>query len=667
MSELTVPTAQPETVLTKFIDRLRIPPTLRPSPHEALPSLTVCMRTTQVQLHSQLPPTTVWAYDGHYPGPTFDVRRGQRIRVAWVNEITGKSPVTDVHVDGDIHPMNDLGLSGATPNPDVVQLPAWTVVHLHGGRTSGGHDGWTENAVLSGGVQLSEYPNDQPAMGLWYHDHAMDVTRFNVMAGLAGMYLIRDDEEAALNLPSGEHEVPLIIQDGNVTTEPNGTPTGNLLHKTAGPLPFFGPLTLVNGVLWPHLEVQPRWYRFRVLNASLTRVYRLILLGQDDQPVSPKIIQQIGTDQGLLPKPLLLPEQGLVLAPAERADVLINFRGLAGESLRLVSTAGQPFNGEPLSGAKPGQPNPNILLPEPDVMQFRVSPGLVTDPFTLPTTVSRSFVRLSHDTLPKDHEHRLVVLTQNPQFNRMNMLPFELWEMEDVTGKHAVTPGKAEDGIIQIKGPGDGEPKTYQRKSRSFLDTVNFLIKLDTWEQWRFLNLGANAPVTDLSMIVGRSVQEQWSMLVGRSIQEQWGVIGHASNIRALDTPSAFLRIAVTHPMHLHLVRFQALSRDVYDITGFNPGEGGTEQPIAFKKHGDLEPIEQGWKDVIRVGPGERGKPQTTGEIVSIAAQFSGGSGQFMYHCHLIQHEDEGMMRPFVVMPAEVMKLDPGMRGGMPM
>jgi FtsP/CotA-like multicopper oxidase with cupredoxin domain len=668
MSELTVPTTQPGTVLTKFIDPLRIPPALRPSAQEALPSLTVCMRTTQVQLHSQLPLTTVWAYDGHYPGPTFDVQRGQRIRVAWMNEITGKSPVTDVRVDDDIRRMNELGLSGGTPNPDVAALPAWTVVHLHGGRTSGGHDGWTENAVLFGGVQLSEYPNDQPAMGLWYHDHAMDVTRFNVMAGLAGMYLIRDDEEAALNLPSGKYEVPLIIQDSNVTTEPNGTPTGNLLHKTAGLLPFFGPLTLVNGALWPYLEVKPQCYRFRILNASLTRFYRLVLLDQNDQPVSPKIIQQIGTDQGPLPEPLPLPEQGLVLAPAERADVLIDFRGLGGQALRLVSTAGQPFNnGEPLPpGTKPGQPNPDILLPEPDVMQFRVSHGPVTDPFTLPTTVSRSFVRLSHDTLPKGHEHRLVVLTQNPKFNRMNMLPFELWEMEDVTGKHAVTPGIAEDGIIQITGT-DGEPKTYQRKSRSFLDTVNFLIELDVWEQWRFLNLGANPPVINLSMLVGRSVQEQWSMLIGRSVQEQWSMLGVTPNIRTLDKPSAFLRIPVTHPIHLHLVRFQALSRDVYDITGFNPGKGGTEQPITYKKPGVLDPNEQGWKDVIRVGPGELSQPQTTGEILSIAAQFSGGSGQFMYHCHLIGHEDEGMMRPFVVMPAEVMKLDPAMGGGMPM
>ena len=112
-------------------------------------------------------------------------------------------------------------------------------------------------------------------------------------------------------------------------------------------------------------------------------------------------------------------------------------------------------------------------------------------------------------------------------------------------------------------------------------------------------------------------------------------------------------------PIHLHLVRFQALSREVYDISGFDPTLGGTNRPITFQRPGTIDPNEQGWKDVIRAA---------TGEVVSIAAQFSGATGRFMYHCHLLSHEDDGMMRPFVVMPAEVKKLDPDMgSGGMPM
>lgn len=604
MTRPIVPTAQSGTTLTKFVDALRAPPVLRPHRHETMPHLIVRMRTTQVQLHSQLPPTTVWAYDGHFPGPTFDIQSGQRIRVTWANDVTGKIPVVDVHVNDAVPPpANEPGLGGGTPNPDVAQLPAWTVVHLHGGRTGGGNNGWTENATLTGNTQLSEYSNDQPAMALWYHDHAMDITRLNVMAGLAGMYLIRDDEEAALGLPSGSREVPLVICDRNFTTTPDGELTGQMLHKAVGVLPFFGPFTLVNGVIWPYLEVEPRWYRFRLLNASNTRFYRLVLLDQDGLPM-PDAIRQIGTDSGLLPTPLRLPEQGLILAPAERADLLIDFRDLGGQALRLVNTAGSPFNGEPLPpGVEPGQPDPANRLPEPDVMQFRVSSNSVSDPFTLPAQLSTSFIRLSHNTLP-EHEHRLLILTLNPTDGR-----FEMWEMEEVPSAEASPRGTVMDGIVQITGA-DGTTKTYQRKSARFKDTVNWFVQYDGWEQWRILNLGA------------------------------------AGN-------------PVIHPMHLHLVRFQALSREVYDVTGFDPAQGGTIRPITYEHPGTVDPNEQGWKDVIRAA---------TGEIVSIAAQFSGATGRFMYHCHLLTHEDDGMMRPFVVMPAEVMKLDPDMGGGgMPM
>jgi len=342
--------------------------------------------------------------------------------------------------------------------------------------------------------------------------------------------------------------------------------------------------------------------------------------------------------------------------------VLINFRGRGGQSLQLVSTAGQPFNGEPLpEGTKPGQPNLPGLLPEPAVMQFRVSRGPVTDSFTLPTTVSSSFVPITHDTLPKDHEHRLVVLTQNPNYNEMKMLPFELWEMKDVTGKHKVTLGEAEDGIIQIKGP-DGKTKTYRRQSRIFADTVNFFVAYDSWEQWRFPNLNANIPKKP-PMGAPSATVEPPSSDYWRTISELWSMPSISANTLSRDGLPTFIRAPVTHPMHVHLVEFQVLDRDVYDISGFNPGKGGTDRPVTFKKHGVIDPNERGRKDTIRVGPGEAIPPFDTGEIVSIAARFTGGTGQFMYHCHLIGHEDEGMMRPFAVMPAEVMKLDPTMEG----
>jgi len=304
--------AEVELGLTKYLDPLRIPPVRKP--HD---TLEVKMRATHVQLHSQLPPTPVWAYDGHFPGPTIEVRSGRRLRVAWRNEITGAYPATAVDVDI-LLPPNPLpstgaGRDGATPRPEVAALPPWTVVHLHGARTGAGNDGWTDNAVLPGLAQLAEYPNDQPSATMWYHDHAMTVTALNVYSGLAGMYLIRDAEENALHLPRGEREIPLVVCDRNLDQDENGAYTGDLLYKRLKlPLtvpdaiqdhvPGTGPFTLVNGVIWPHLDVEPRWYRFRMLNASNFRPYTFELRDEHGAPVN-NALYQIGTDSGLLRAP----------------------------------------------------------------------------------------------------------------------------------------------------------------------------------------------------------------------------------------------------------------------------------------------------------------------------------------------------------------------------
>ncbi|MDH6575351.1 multicopper oxidase domain-containing protein [Kitasatospora sp. MAP5-34] len=252
-----VQTAQP-TDLTKFADPLRIPPTISPGPE-----LTVQLTSADVQLHSELPPTPMWTYEGGFPGPVIEVRRGQRLRVAWENRISTPYPAQVGNLPAITMPPaeNVPGIDPALLNQPAAAVPPWAVVHLHGAVTGGGHDGWTDNAMLPGGSQLSEYPNDQQATALWYHDHAMGITRLNVNAGLAGLYLVRDDEEDGLGLPDGEFEVPLVLCDRNLVTAPDGSLTGQLLYKTVGPLPFSGRYTLVNGGIWPHFDVRPRWYR----------------------------------------------------------------------------------------------------------------------------------------------------------------------------------------------------------------------------------------------------------------------------------------------------------------------------------------------------------------------------------------------------------------------
>ncbi|NEE19480.1 multicopper oxidase domain-containing protein, partial [Streptomyces sp. SID7499] len=146
------------------------------------------------------------------------------------------------------------GREGVAVRADVAALPPWAVVHLHGAVTGGGNDGWAENAVLPGAAQLAEYPNEQPAAGLWYHDHAMHITHLNVMTGLgAGSYLIRDEEERRLRLPAGDREIPLVLFDRNLDLDDDGAFTGDLLYKgivvADDPYelvrPFTGPFNLV--------------------------------------------------------------------------------------------------------------------------------------------------------------------------------------------------------------------------------------------------------------------------------------------------------------------------------------------------------------------------------------------------------------------------------------
>jgi len=416
----------------------------------------------------------------------------------------------------------------------------------------------------------------------------MGITRFNVYTGLAGLYIIRDAEEAALHLPGGPYEIPLLLQDRNLDTTPDGSLTGRLLHKIEdGTMEFFGPFTLVNGTIWPYLPVEARQYRLRLLNGSNSRFYRLLLLDEQGKLALDKITQ-IGTDGGLLGRPVAVPQDGLILAPAERADLIVDFRAWRGQRLRLVNTAGAPFDNSPAT-QPPGIPDPDNRLPHPEVMEFRVSSQPVDDPFVLPATLSSSYRRLEHDRLPPSlpipqtgFQHRLVALVEYPD----GMLT--LRELAEVLEGDAAS-GEA---LIAMTDE-QGKTVQYRTVAKQFEDTVNWFVAYGSTEVWSIINLTGD-----------------------------------------------------THPFHVHLVQFQALSRDLYNKDGFNPETGGTTAPVFYQGHGTLDENEMGWKDTVRVNPGE---------LVSITATFDGFTGRFMYHCHLLEHEDHDMMRPFIVMPAAAM------------
>ena len=180
------------------------------------------MRPFEQRLHRDLPPTPLWGYNGMFPGPTFDVRRGRPIAVDWKNDLPSKH----------LLPIDPVIHGAETDKPNVR-----TVVHLHGAKVMPDSDGYpeawfTRNFAKTGPFfknRTYHYPNDQRAATLWYHDHALGVTRLNVYAGLAGMYLLRDEEEDSFDLPSGRYEVALMIQDRILD------PDGSLIYPVQVP------------------------------------------------------------------------------------------------------------------------------------------------------------------------------------------------------------------------------------------------------------------------------------------------------------------------------------------------------------------------------------------------------------------------------------------------
>jgi spore coat protein A len=236
--------------------------------------------------------TPVYGYDGIYPGPTIRARRGRTAAVTVRNV-----------------------------------LPFHQNVHLHGGHQAPRDDGHPQDLIMTGASFTYRFPNDQDAATLWYHDHAHGANSKTIYYGLAGFYLLEDDIERGLDLPQGEYDVPLLIQDRAFNRD------GSLRYRDNIDLGFLGDTVLVNGAVAPRMRVERRLYRFRILNGSNARDYRL-RLGRGRR------MTQIGSDGGLLEFPLR--RRRITLSPAERADVLVDFRDYRpGTELVLHNEMGQ--------------------------------------------------------------------------------------------------------------------------------------------------------------------------------------------------------------------------------------------------------------------------------------------------------------------------------------
>jgi spore coat protein A len=340
--------------LAAFVDPLPVPPVLRP---ESGKLLTVRMAASQQKLHRDLPPTELWTYNGSYPGPTIEARSGQAFDVSWDNGLPTKHflPV-------------DHNICGAEADKPLVRA----ITHLHGAKVPRKDDGYPEDWYVPGKSRRHHYPNAQDAATLWYHDHAMGINRLNMYAGLMGLYLLRDEHELSLGLPSGDFELPLVIadrwlrDDGRLYYPDSGDATAPWVPEV------FGNLALVNGAILPRADVQPRRYRLRVVNAANGRFYHLRF--KDGRP-----FQVIGSDQGLLAAPATM--RAIFLAPGERADIVVDFAALRGGTVELMNDA----------------------LP---LMRFAVGQGAVQDDSRVPD-VLRDLPRVTEASASKTREMTL--------------------------------------------------------------------------------------------------------------------------------------------------------------------------------------------------------------------------------------------------------------------
>ena len=579
--------------LPPFIDDLPLPLRLIAEEHRG--RLVVRMRMGEHRFHRDLPVSKIWGYEGMVPGPTIEAERGHPVTVEWRNELEGPFPLAvtkaPAHADPQGVPVQCVpGFSGGTADQRTAALTGHAVVHLHGGLTPAVYDGWAENLLAPGQSTVFHYPMDQRAALLWYHDHVMGITRFDVYAGLAGLWIVRDQRERELGLPEGPpYEVPLLIQDRNFDLDELGRLTGRLVHKTDPEvMEAFAPFTVVNGKVWPALDVQPAIHRLRVINGSNARTYRLVLI-RNGQPDLDRITQ-IGTDHGLLRAPTPVPSDGLVLASAERADLLVDFSDLApGTELTLFNTAKAPFDGSPFAATQ-AEAAADLagLLPHPEVMRFRVVRGSA-ERRVFPAALATDYGAPSPEELA-NAKRRVILLVERELEGEPNMLTMR--ELAPATDSDT-------SGLLTVTN--EGLTTRYRAVAAHFEDVTTFFPMLGEYEVWQLINLTGD-----------------------------------------------------THPIHVHLDPFQILSRRPirYEIA-----EGGIEDllitaAVTFE-HDPADQVdhtiadnERGLKDTVRVNPNE---------VVEIAVRFTNYSGRYMYHCHILEHEDRDMMRPFVTMPMQLM------------
>jgi FtsP/CotA-like multicopper oxidase with cupredoxin domain len=647
--------------------------------------------------------TFLWGYALNggapsFPGRTIEAKRGTPTIVTYTNGLVNKSGeplflqqrlVTDLTLHwadpGAISHAN--GCLGMPPLPGVClgtyygAMPA--VVHLHGGQVLSDFDGMPDSWFTPGLAQkgpafvsnVYTYPNRQDATTLWYHDHTLGLTRQNVYAGLAGFYLVRDDTDTGadangMNLPGGAYEAELLVADRQFDVYgqlyfPAGL-AGSGAGLNGGPpnpdhhpywIPeLFGDVVTVNGKSWPVMHVEPRRYRLRFVNGSNARFLQMQLFaaaGGAPTDMAGPPLWQIGSDGGFLNAPVNLetnPIPGVFIAPAERADVIVDFTGQTGS---FILTNGRGCGSTPdKCGAF--TPFPGGDPPDPDttgqVMMFTVDKALAGADTTLDPSVAATTLRGATGQQPG-----VVELRTTTSFDARRQLV-----------------------IVEIEGAGGPEIA---------------LLNNSRWSGLRNAHTPGAAPSPiEGSISNGHGVQVTEAPRVGAT--ELWELANLTDD---------------AHPIHLHLVQFQVINRETMAVgadgedtlyraawdaafpggtldgemfdpgtfmPGYGPplayltpnGDGAVGGNVAFGGMGFLtgmvsppDPSEAGWKDTIKVPPkavtriAVRFAPQGAG-LADVSAGMNlfsfdptaPGPG-YVWHCHILDHEDNEMMRAYVL------------------
>ncbi|MCO5579909.1 hypothetical protein L7F22_033776 [Adiantum nelumboides] len=536
--------------LRPFVDKLPSMPILKGftvSPQGAhLPAnLTIGMYKKLWKFHRDLPPSTVFAYgesaeNATVPGPSIVAMNGVKTYVNWENHLPDKHIFTI-----------DKSLEAASPKRGVP-----TVVHLHGSVSEPHSDGnarsWYTRDFHEKGDKWKKavyvYHNARTTGNMWYHDHALGYTRLNLLAGLVGGYkVINPTMEEKFGLPRKKFDRQLIVMDRSFTKDGyiyiNSTGNNPDLHPEWQP-EYFGNVIIVNGKAWPHLKVQRRKYRFRIINASNARFYRFAL---DDGTG----FTQIGSDSFYLEAPVHL--KSVLVAPSEIVDIVIDFSGVKKKTVVLTNNAAYPFP----DGDAPDEMSGKI-------MKFLIKEKRVED---------------------------------------KSRIPDELEPVHKLSEKHVVTRRNI---VLYEFDSASGEPTHLLINFANFSSPITEFPKHGTTELWHIINL----------------------------------------------TPD-------NHPLHIHVAAFQVLRQqklnNTDELAACAVKHKGIEAcHIESYADGPSEPPplnEAGWKNVYKMQPFY---------VTTILVRFSLIDSQpfpfdpsadpgYAYHCHILDHEDNSMMRPYKI------------------